>query len=55
MVADRSQHGFTIFPDDIVPVWTVSGGEGVGCEWCGGEGVDCEWCGDGGRRGGCGL
>ena len=33
---------FTIFPDDIVPVWTVSG-----VVLGGGEGVDCKWCGDG--------
>ena len=42
---------FTIFPDDIIPVWTVSGlVMGGGEEWLvmgGGE----EWCGDG-RRGG---
>ena len=46
---------FTIFPDDIIPVWTEwcgdgeEGGCGLCVVWCwgGGEGVNCEWCGAG--------
>ena len=50
---------FHIFPDDIIPVWTVSGvvmgRRGVDFEWCGDgeEGCGFDWCGEGEE--GCGL